>query len=153
MPMKMRISVCRRIAFCVAILSATHPKTHPARGPVRTADLVRFLTEARPVVIDTVTNSWGRSIPGAIGLKYAGIGGGFADAAQDRLGSKMRELTDGDLNRPIVAAGWNSECFDGYNLALRLIALGYTNVYWYRGGREAWEVAGLPEAKLTPEDW
>jgi hypothetical protein len=30
-------------------------------------------------------------------------------------------------------------------LALRLVALGYTNVNWYRGGREAWEVAGLPD--------
>jgi hypothetical protein len=61
----------------------------------------------------------------------------------------MRELTGGDLNRPIVAAGWNSECFDGRNLALRLLAPDYTNVYWYRGGREAWEVAGLPETELS----
>lgn len=38
--------------------------------------------------------------------------------------------------RPIVAVGCNSERFDGYNLALRLVALGYKNVYWYRGGRE-----------------
>jgi len=26
-------------------------------------------------------------------------------------------------------------------------------VYWFRGGREAWEVAGLPEADLAPQDW
>jgi hypothetical protein len=31
--------------------------------------------------------------------------------------------------------------------------LGYTNVYWYRGGREAWEVAGLPETDLEVQDW
>ena len=65
----------------------------------------------------------------------------------------MHELTAGDLNKPAVAVGWNSERFDGYNLALRLVALGYTKVYWYRGGREAWEVNGLPEAELTPQDW
>ena len=65
----------------------------------------------------------------------------------------MQALTNGDLTRPIVAVGWNSERFDGRNLALRLVALGYTNVYLYRGGREAWEVNGLPEAQLTPQDW
>ena len=30
---------------------------------------------------------------------------------------------------------------------------GYTNVYWYRGGREAWEVAGKPEDVVRPADW
>ena len=35
----------------------------------------------------------------------------------------MRELTAGDLDRPIVAVGWNSERFDGRNLALRLVVL------------------------------
>ena len=37
------------------------------------------------------------------------------------------------------------------NLALRIAALGYTKVYWYRGGREAWEVAGLPEAAIEAQ--
>ena len=77
----------------------------------------------------------------------------LADATQSRLRKKMRELTKGDLATPIIAVGWNSERFDGYNLALRLLALGYTNVYWYRGGREAWEVAGLPETQVDTRDW
>jgi rhodanese-related sulfurtransferase len=88
-----------------------------------------------------------------VGLKFAGLGGSFTETAQARLGGKVRELTAGDLNQPIVAVGWNSERFDGRNLALRLVALGYANVYWYRGGREAWEVAGLPETDLTVQDW
>jgi adenylate cyclase len=50
----------------------------------------------------------------------------------------MDELTAGDFHRPVVAVGWNPERFDGHNLTLRLAALGYTQVYWYRGGREAW---------------
>jgi len=53
----------------------------------------------------------------------------------------------------IVAVGWNSERFGGRNLALCLVALGYTQVYWYRGGREAWEVAGLPETEVDVQDW
>jgi adenylate cyclase len=65
----------------------------------------------------------------------------------------MRELTAADLNKPIVAVGWNVERFDGLNLALRLAALGYTQVYWYRGGREAWEVAGQPVTELAMQEW
>jgi adenylate cyclase len=93
------------------------------------------------------------SIPGAVGLKYAGLGGSLTDQAQDRLSSKMDELTKGNPDAPIVAAGWNSERFDGRNFALRLAALGYTQIYWYRGGREAWEVNGLPEINLDVQQW
>jgi hypothetical protein len=88
-----------------------------------------------------------------VGLKFAGLGGSVTDVEQDRLRSKMCELTAGDLSRPIVAVGWNSERFDGCNLALRLVALGYAQVYWYRGGREAWEVADLPETDMAMQNW
>jgi rhodanese-related sulfurtransferase len=72
---------------------------------------------------------------------------------QDRLRKKMQVLTTGDLTTPIVVIGWNSERFDGGNLALRLVALGYTKIYWCRGGLEAWEVAGLPETQVDIQDW
>jgi adenylate cyclase len=66
---------------------------------------------------------------------------------QDRLRSLMMTLTAGDLSRSIVALGINAEQWTGYNLALRLVGLGDRQVYWYRGGREAWEVAGPPMAR------
>ena len=43
--------------------------------------------------------------------------------------------------------------YHGRNLALRLVALGYTEVYWYRGGREAWLAAGLPVAHVALQEW
>ena len=129
------------------------PLTAPGAKTIRTADLPRFIAERKPVVIDLLLSFWGYSIPGAIGLRNAGIGDNVNDIAQDRLRVKFAALTGGDLSRPIVAVGWNSERFDGRNLALRLVALGYTNVVWYRGGREAWEVSGLPEAKVEIQDW
>jgi adenylate cyclase len=129
------------------------PNDAPGAKTLRTTDFVLFLAESRPIIIDTMTYFWGQSIPGAVGLKYSGVGGSFSDAAQGRMGRKLRELTGGDSNRPIVAVGWNSERFDGRNLALRLVALGYPKVYWYRGGREAWEVEGLPETELVMQDW
>jgi rhodanese-related sulfurtransferase len=33
------------------------------------------------------------------------------------------------------------------------VALGYTTVYWYRGGHEAWEAAGLPETEVDLQHW
>ena len=52
-----------------------------------------------------------------------------------------------------MTVGWNSERFEGRNLALRVAALGYTDIYWYRGGREAWEVADLPLAEIVSQEW
>ena len=46
-----------------------------------------------------------------------------------------------------------SDTVADYQAALRLVALGYTHVYWYRGGREAWEVAALPETNLDVQAW
>ena len=129
------------------------PTTVPGAKTIRTPELQQLLEEQKPLVVDPLLYSWGRSIPGAIGLQNAGHGGSTSDEMQDRLRKKMQQLTKGDLTRAIVAVGWNSERFDGRNLALRLVALGYTNVYWYRGGREAWEVAGLPETQVDVQDW
>ena len=115
--------------LCSEVAGLTPTQT-PGVKTIRTAEVVPFLADARPLVIDTTSNSWGRSIPGATGLKFSGLGGSFTDEAQERLQRKMAELTAGDLQKPIVAVGWNSERFDGRNLALRLVALGYTQVYW-----------------------
>ena len=67
--------------------------------------------------------------------------------------ARCKILTEGDLSAPIVVFCVNSERFTGYNLALRLVALGYTQVYWYRGGVEAWQVNDLPESDLVLQDW
>jgi adenylate cyclase len=133
------------------------PTTVPGATTICTAELERLLAVGKPIVIDTLSYFWGRSLPGAIGLavvsRDVGWGGSTSDARQDRLRKKMQALTKGDLSTPIVAVGFNSERFDGRNLALRLVALGYTQVYWYRGGREAWEVNGLPETGVDVQEW
>ena len=94
-----------------------------------------------------------RSIPGSVGLNFAGAGGSFEDRLQDRLRRKMMQLVGGNAGFPIVTLGWNSESWSGRNLALRLVALGYTNVNWYLGGLEAWEVHELPETALDVQEW
>jgi adenylate cyclase len=129
------------------------PTTVPGSKTIVTAELQSLLADQNPLVIDTMLYTWGHSIPGAIGLTGSGRGGILSGPMTERLGRKLQQMTKGDLSVPIVAMGWNSERFDGRNLALRMAALGYKQVYWYRGGREAWEVAGLPETDLVPQDW
>jgi adenylate cyclase len=130
---------------------APTPTGAPGARTIRTTDLANLIEQRKPVVLDTI--SWGRSLPGAIGLWGAGVGGSTSDEFQDRLARIMHQLTQGDSTVPIVAIGFNSERYQGRNLTLRLVALGYTEVYWYRGGREAWEVAGKPEDVVRPADW
>ncbi len=134
-------------------LAGLTPTTVPGAATIRTAELVPFLAEHKPIVIDPGLYFWGVSLPGAVWLKNAGLGGSMTDSAQEHLNVIMTKLTRGDPTVPIVAVGFNSERFDGRNLALRLVALGYTDVRWYRGGREAWEVHELPEEPSATQDW
>jgi hypothetical protein len=130
---------------------APTPTTVPGAQTIRTPDLAVLMEQGRPLVLDTLR--WGGSIPGAIALWGAGIGGGISDEFQDRLRQKMQQLSHGDRYVSVVTVGWNAESYQGRNLALRLVALGYTNIYWYRGGREAWEFAGLPETEVDLQLW
>jgi hypothetical protein len=130
---------------------APTPISAPGVRTIRTPDLATLLEQRKPLVLDTIP--WGKSIPGAIGLWGAGVGGTMFDEYQNRLSRKMQQLTRGDRNVPMVAMGSNSERFQGRNLALRLVMLGYSEVYWYRGGSEAWEVAGLSTTELVVQDW
>ena len=47
----------------------------------------------------------------------------------------------------VYCSGW--ECWLSWNASKRLAALGYKNVYWYRGGMDAWKAARLPTV-ITP---
>jgi anti-sigma factor RsiW len=55
--------------------------------------------------------------------------------------------------RPIVTLGWDAERWGGRNLALRLVARGYSRVHWHRGGKEVWESRSLPETEAKPVSW
>jgi adenylate cyclase len=129
------------------------PKTAPGVTTIRTTDLQSLLTDRKPLVITTGNWPSRHSIPTAVCLKESGNGGSFSDTMQDRLRRKSGGLTKGEKAMPIVAVGVNSERFDGLNLALRLAALGYSQVYWYRGGNESWEVNGLPTTECSMPDW
>src|SRR5262249_47435290 len=135
-------------------LDGKTPTAAPGATTVGTEQVSAMLPDKKPLVIDTMEFTWYRSLPGAVGLKFNGnTHDSFTDEVPKRLERKLRELAGGDTSRPVIAVGWSAVTFDGYNLALRIRHAGYTNVYWYRGGREAWEVAGKPEDDVRPLDW
>jgi hypothetical protein len=106
---------------------APTPTQVPGATTIRTPDLAALVEHRRPLLLDA--SPWNKSISGAVGLMGGGIGGSIDDEYQGRLARKVRQLTDDDKTMPIVTIGFNSERYQGRNLALRLVALGYTNVY------------------------
>jgi hypothetical protein len=60
------------------------PRTVSGAKTIRTPELQQLLEEQKPVVVDPLLYSWGRSIPGAIGLQNAGHGEGTAAALPTR---------------------------------------------------------------------
>ena len=88
---------------------APTPIAVPGARTIRTAELAVFLEEHRPLVLDTTY--WGGSIPGAVALWGAGVGGSVSDEYQDRLRQKMDQLTRGNRSVPVVTVGWNAERF------------------------------------------
>ena len=56
-----------------------------------------------------------------------------------------------DKTSPIVFYCLSWECWLSYNAAMRAVALGYKNVFWYRGGYYSWFAAGLPLELVEPD--
>jgi adenylate cyclase len=70
------------------------------------------------------------------------------DAKRQALKVLVDRLLHSDRTRRVITYSWDAAFWDARNLAIELVALGYPNVPWYRGGLEAWDVAGLPETRL-----
>jgi rhodanese-related sulfurtransferase len=130
------------------VLSPT-PSGAPGVTTITTTALAALLERdsgsGRPVILGTTRPKPDFRLPGSVEAPGVFAGDFFDADAQHAFAQKIAQLTGENKSHPIVAAGWNSERWSGRNLALQLVALGYQNVYWYRGGLEAWDVAGLPE--------
>jgi PQQ-dependent catabolism-associated CXXCW motif protein len=83
-------------------------------------------------------------LPGAIPAMILAQPGSFDDPISQQLGQMLEQASGGRKDMPLVFYCLSTHCWMSYNAALRAINLGYTNVLWYRGGIEAWQMAGLP---------
>jgi len=138
-------------ALRVIELSAPTPREVPGVKTVATAELRLRLgepPEKRPLLFDVLGGEPHASLPGAIWLPGAGRGASFDDAVQTQLARVLRAATQGDPGRAMAFFCQGTKCWLSYNAALRAAALGYREVYWYRGGIEAWLAAGEALAPL-----
>ena len=120
------------------------PLEIPGAKVVTTLELRHLLqlpVEERPLVFDVLSDEHA-TVPGAIWLPGAGLGKGFGDELQSRLGTFLSFLSAGKTDRMLVFLCTGPRCWLSYNAALRAVRLGYTNVRWYRGGIEAWGAGG-----------
>jgi PQQ-dependent catabolism-associated CXXCW motif protein len=134
---------------------APTPLTIPGAKVVQTRELRAMAANAGGtpggglILIDVLTEEGHVTLAGAVWVSGAGRGTSFVDQVQSILIQLLDKLTGGDKARPMVFFCASSQCWLSYNAALRAVAAGYQNVYWYRGGVEAWVAAGLPTAKTS----
>jgi hypothetical protein len=96
------------------------------------------------VLVDVDSEPHARTLPGAHSLHYAGLGGTFdsKDQTQKRLFEDLGTFVK-SFNFAVVFFSRDSKSWEAYNAALRAIEMGYSDVYWYRGGLAAWQAAKL----------
>jgi PQQ-dependent catabolism-associated CXXCW motif protein len=112
-------------------------------GLVITTGALRALYERDPsgfLVFDVLGGQQG--LPNAQNALPAGQAGSFTDQTQREFGNYLQQVTGGKKDTPLVFYCASVECWMSYNAALRAVNLGYTQVFWYRGGIEAWQAAG-----------
>lgn len=131
-------------------LHAPTPKEVPGAKTIRTMELRAMQRQSpAPILIDVLGGQGHFSIPGARWLREPGEAS-FGNAQRERFREDLEKLTAGRKSATIVFFCLSSQCWMSYNASLRALELGYTNVYWYRGGTEAWNRAGFDVRKAEP---
>ena len=118
--------------------SAT-PTEIPGAKVVTTKDLIAMLAgETKPLLV--AAYSAPIMIPGSIAMDGAGEDR-LLGVDREKFPKALTKLTSDDKSKLIVFYCHGSKCWLSYNAALHALELGYTNVMWYRGGRDAWKEA------------
>lgn len=125
------------------------PTTIPGGTVLRTGELNEAIQKTalngkKFLMFDVLADDHAQTIAGAARLRYAGGGTGFNDDVQRRLSRDLKVAAKNNFAVPMIFFCEGSECWESYNAALRAEKLGFTKVYWYRGGLFAWKAAGLP---------
>jgi PQQ-dependent catabolism-associated CXXCW motif protein len=121
------------------------PTTIPGATVVTTKWLYDAINQGkRLLVIDALGETPHPRIPTALLMPNAGNAVVLPREDQLALETDLVQLTKGDRNYPIVFYCLGVNCRLSYNAALRALASGFKNIYWYRGGLQAWQAAGHP---------
>jgi tetratricopeptide (TPR) repeat protein/DNA-binding winged helix-turn-helix (wHTH) protein len=136
-------------------LHAPTPLGAPGVSIIRTSELAALIgqtgaeaDQTSPLLLSTLcVGCIDIALPGAIWVPTTLRRQPMDEGRRRSLKTWVDRLLGGNPTRRLIAIGWSAEWWDGRNLAIELASLGYPNVSWYRGGLEAWDVAGLPVTK------
>lgn len=125
---------------------------------ISTDDLLKlYKSDKRLVVLDVLHSKTikRQTLPKSRWVYGAGWEQSEVNAEIKRLMAPAMRSIAPRKDTPIVTYCSNRDCWLSWNAALRLVESGYKNVYWYRGGIEAWRAAELPlvETPLFAQLW
>jgi TolB-like protein/DNA-binding winged helix-turn-helix (wHTH) protein len=114
------------------------PTTVPGAKVVATPALTDLMrTNSALPIIDV-----GRGAAVIPGAHWIGGQAFPSDAGDEDLRRTAREATAGGPNNPVVVMGTGPYDWYAYNATLTLVAAGYRDVRWFRGGEESWAETG-----------
>lgn len=119
-------------------------------GQVITTDRLLGLYQQGSLLVFDVLGS-GQHLPMAQNAVGAAEAGSFSDNVQQQFGEYLQQVTQGNKGVPMVFYCQGPQCWMSYNAALRAINLGYSQVYWYRGGVEAWMQMQQLASSVAPQ--
>ena len=143
-------------------LQSTELLDYSKGSPVSLADIKTWSTAAllaayrqsgAGVRIIDVSNPLDTMLPNALHILNAGVNTRDVQqnaAIQTRLGNILSAAYPDDKTSPLIFYCTGVTCPVSSLAALRAVALGYTQVGWYRGGKAAWVAAGLPVVQKVP---
>lgn len=123
-------------------MHAPTPTAVPGASAVSTAALAGAIASGQQLLlIDVLGGQY--SLPRALVAPALASPGSLNDRVQQQASQWLSQITGGRRDLPIVIYCSDPHCWLSYNAVLRTVAAGYDNVYWYRGGITAWQMAGL----------
>jgi PQQ-dependent catabolism-associated CXXCW motif protein len=146
--------------YRITLYRSPTPEQAPGAKVIGTEQLQALLEQPdKPVLIDVYRRQWLQgqfiedephaNLPGSHWLPNTGDGE-LAPQWQEYLSLNLRRLSDGHRDQPLVFY-CRSDCWLSWNAIKRAKALGYSELYWYRDGLDAWLGAGLPVQPAQPE--
>ena len=124
-------------------MHAPTPTMVPGASVVSTEGLANAMASGlEMIIIDVLGGEY--ALPGAYMIPEMASAGSYQDRIQQQTGQFLGQVTGQLADYPIILYCSDPQCWLSYNATLRVVAAGYTNVYWYRGGITAWQMAGFP---------
>jgi len=125
------------------IMHAATPRSAPGAKTITTRELVELYKGSTLVLINVLDWTEGAfALPGTVWIQ--GMGKAQLSGSEYlELRSLLTQVAP-DKSAPLGVYCLSWECRLSYNAVLTASDLGYTNLYWYRGGISAWNQARLP---------